>query len=198
LALLGIVVLSARLLRSKSAAAPDAGVERVVLPDPSPFVFPEDAAVAEPDDTHDAGAPALEATVRVQCEPAAEVIIDKRSWGRTPVSAEVGPGAHQLVLKGREHFRRVLAFKLEPGEVKNLSILAKKGTLRLEVTPFALIKLNGEVLGTTSFKEVELYEGVHTVEFELSDSSMTQKIARKLQVTIKPGEQTLVHESLLP
>jgi hypothetical protein len=137
--------------------------------------------------------------VHLKCDPQADVLIDRRGPWRTPVTQELSAGTHQITFfKANEHFRRTMSVTLDPGESRTITLAPKKGTLRIEVVPFATIKLNGETLGATSFKELELYEGTYSVELELADASLQKPVMRRKQITVKPGERTLVHESMLP
>ena len=194
------------------------GAERSALAEedaglPARFVFPpEDAgvvetpgdagpALAEVEDAGPAFARQVEtqaATLAISSVPVAEVFIDRQSWRRTPVTAELMPGPHTVLLvNAKERFKWASSVRLGPGEAKALNVVGRKGTLKIQVTPFAAISLNGEPLGQVSYKEVELYEGSYIVDLELSDSSLPAPRKKRATVTIKGGETTRVDENML-
>jgi serine/threonine-protein kinase len=205
-AVLGLAAAGFLVLRP-APAAPDASPAPVEeAPALTRFTFPaEDAgAPEEPDAAVDVGpgpgtATAALATLRITSEPAADVAIDRQGLGRTPVSAALDAGTHQVLLVNKaERFRRLISVRLAPGETRALQVLARKGVLRFELNPYAAISVNGEALGSASFKEVPLWEGSYLVELELADPSLSAPIRKRLTVQVKGDETTLVQQRLLP
>lgn len=141
------------------------------------------------------------ASLKLSSVPEADVIIDKERWGRTPLSAELSPGTHTVVLENRqERFRSAQTVRLAPGETKNLQVVGKKGTLRIRVTPFAEIRINGEPLsppGQISYKEVDLYEGTYQIDLELTDVSLPAPKTRRARAVVRGGEVTEVDQNML-
>jgi serine/threonine-protein kinase len=193
------------------SAVVDAGTPEVAR-----FVFPEDASVGtdEPEDAGleeaqpvatpspfvDAGEASAGATLRVTSEPVADVLIDKRAVGRTPLNVGVDPGTHVVRLVNKaENFQRSMSVRLEPGDKRTIAVNAKKGTLRLQIQPFARITINGSPLGDgqVSFREVAVWEGTYQLEFSLTDASLPAPRRRKETVTVAPDEVTTVNVNLL-
>jgi serine/threonine-protein kinase len=141
------------------------------------------------------------ASLNLSSVPEADVIIDKERWGKTPLSAELSPGTHTVVLENRrERFRSTQTVRLAPGETKSLQVVGKKGILRIRVTPFAEIRINGEPLsppGQISYKEVELYEGTYQVDLELTDVSLPVPKTRRARAVVRGGEVTEVDQNML-
>jgi hypothetical protein len=213
-AVLGLSAVSYVLLRPTSPAL-DAGAEEAedsgVL---ARFTFPpDDAGAGAAADRPDAGVVpgeqpqstlveaerATPALLRITSEPPAEVTVDRRPVGSTPTTAELTPGVHQVLLVNRvQRFRRLTTVRLAPGESRTLDVVGKQGTLRIEADPFAAITVNGEAMGSATFKELLLWEGPCTVELELADASMERPVRRKVTVQVKAGETALVHERMVP
>jgi formylglycine-generating enzyme required for sulfatase activity len=123
--------------------------------------------------------------------PGANVAVDGRYAGRTPLTLSVSPGEqHELTLNKRGYRTAARKLRLDPAEQRDLGIAlaAETGTVRLQVDPDdALLFVEGRRLGTA--------QGAHA----LPSVPPLLEIRRKgfepeqLWVTPRPGlEQTLV------
>jgi serine/threonine-protein kinase len=209
-AVLLVGVTAAVVMRSSSErGAVDAGVAVVDANEvPEKFVFPDvtpDAgaavALAEPDagpleESVDAGlvaspfvdagvvAPVLKGKLSITCEPESDVYFDKKSVGRTPVDLTAPAGPHTLSFSNQqEHFGKVMQVRIEGGVTKTIAVEGRKGTLHLEVTPAAMVKIDGVGVGMViGAKSLPLYEGSHSLELEVAEGS------KKRQVMVRPGQ----------
>ncbi len=155
-----------------AAAVADAGA-------PTPI----DAGLAAVSPFVDAGvvAPVLKGSLLVTCEPESEVFFDKKSVGRTPVEIQAPAGPHTLVFNSKEeHFGRVMKVTIEPGVKKPVAVEGRKGTLTLEVVPFAKVAIDGVdvgmVYGSNGAKSFPLYEGVHAVELVVAEATKKREV----------------------
>jgi hypothetical protein len=129
--------------------------------------------------------------VTVDSTPETTVYTDKgRLLGRTPLKrATLPPGSVGLKLvnaaKGVEHFARV---RVESGKETKLDVVIPKGTLKLAVTPWAEVYVDGIRLGTTPMPARELYAGRH--ELRLVNPHL--KKDERQTVFIRPNEATKV------
>ncbi len=196
------------------AAAVDAGVTPLV----EDFHFPpEDAgaavALGEPPPTEaeeDAGqAPVVPtpkepdrraAIVNVSASIDAEVLVNGKSWGRVPKELELAPGKHVIVVQNKaEKFRRAVTWTLKPGESRDLVVAAGKGTVTVDVQPFAQIRVDGAAVttGPVSFKELALFEGAHTIECVLEDPALPAPRKKTRSVTVTPGSSQKLSFNML-
>lgn len=193
--------------------AVDAGVPTPVV---TRFAFPEDAGTEAADDEfeEDAGDQVVGeeldgglgelATLRVTAEPASDVTLEPARAtappGRTPVSWEVPEGTYSVRFINRaEGLRRQLPVVLKAGEKRQLNLVARKGTLRISVSPFAMMVLDGQPLAPQqkSFHELELWDGRHDLELTLTDPSLPAPRRKKLRLTIEAGKVNDVKVQML-
>ena len=116
------------------------------------------------------------------------MLIRGTRYGRTPLQLELEPGDHVVTLVNRAAlFRTTAKVRLKPGDRKSLPVNPGQGSLALTITPFALIRVNGEPVAdiAVSFKELALYEGRYTIDLQVPDT----KVKRQLTVTIRSGER---------
>jgi serine/threonine-protein kinase len=180
---------------------------------PAHFQFPEDAGAVAEDEAVDAGqesaSPFVDAGVEVAqavaslhvaSVPVADLFVDKKAYGRTPADVQVDPGAHAVRLVNKaEGFTRALTVTVEAGDRRAVSVVAKKGVLRVNAVPFASMKLNGAPITDrqVSFREVEVWDGTYQLELVLADPSLPAPKIKRVSVTIKGGEVTTVSQNLL-
>ena len=168
------------------------------------FAFPpidagaEDAVVPE---VIDAGQESAHLTVTSVVE--AEVIVDGKQRGRTPLELELSAGAHTIVLKGEGLQKKVIALKLKAGELKTLAIpapvAAKKGRLHVNAPPFCSLSVDGQKQpgAPVAVWNVELTEGKHTISCTLEDPSLPAPRVKKQQVTITRDADANVEFNML-
>ncbi len=194
------------------------------------FVFPtEDAGAEEPEPVDagepeavaavvDAGTPApatlaLPAHVSVTSVVEAEVLVDGRRQGVTPLELELTAGVHAIAVKGPGVEKKV-SWRLKPGESRTLSVSATpaptlpvvtppaevgKGSIRVDVTGFCLIKLDGVAVSSpaTSYATLEVAAGAHQVECVMEDPSLPKPRIKKQRVTVTAEKTVGVQFNML-
>jgi hypothetical protein len=131
--------------------------------------------------------------------PGAEVLVEGRVMGVTPLKLELSAGAHTLVAKG-EGLDKKQQFKLKRGEKKTISLALTKvttppntpdappskadpGTLEIHANPFcSAIKVDGAQRGLGSLITVTVPPGAHSLECVLEDASLPEPKIKKLKV----------------
>ncbi|MGV3623413.1 MAG: protein kinase domain-containing protein [Archangium sp.] len=199
--------------------AVDAGVA-VVTPPPEPEKKPDviDAGVAVVEDVPDAAVevavaePIDAGVVRTNLEIRAvvvsvtsvieaDVLVDGKKYGRTPTELELMPGKHRIaVINKAQGVERIVNWVLKPGERKTLNVApAAKGVLRVEVTGFCALSVDGRPFGNPSslFEVKDLSEGSHAVVCTLEDPSLLKPRVKKQTVKITGGQQTELRFNML-
>ncbi|MBS1151361.1 MAG: Serine/threonine protein kinase PrkC, regulator of stationary phase [Myxococcaceae bacterium] len=163
-------------------------VEPPVVVEPVLPVEPPIAEVIpEPVDAP-APSPVKAAVLRVTAVPAMEVVVDKKSWGVTPVDVEVAPGKHTVVLQNKDlGLSQTTQPRLAGGEVRELRFVAAKGQLVVHVEPFGNVAIGGRVIKkASSLVQAELWQGRHSVT--VSNDELKKAITRTIEV--KGGQST--------
>ena len=65
---------------------------------------------------------------------------------------------------------------LQPGRELDLTLVPRKGQLRVVVRPSATVSVDGERLGATPLPTISLYEGPHSLELENSKLGVRRKV----------------------
>ena len=130
------------------------------------------------------------ATLTVDCSPPAELFVDGRDLGATPVAdVALAAGQHTMKVASAElGFSRSLTLRLSPGEAHREALHFGKGKLILFVKPWANVTVAGRSLGQTPLPPQTFYEGSYAVRFE--NPALHRVVERR--VTIQPGQPTLV------
>jgi serine/threonine-protein kinase len=141
-----------------------------------------------------AGATSSEALLRVQVEGPANYVVD----GRTQHPAGDGalhlvPGHHRITVSSPAlAFPRTIEVDLRSRESATRAIARGRGLLRVAVTPWAEVTVDGRVLGVTPLAPVDLAEGTHQVALKNGDLG----VVSKRRVTISPNRETLLKSDL--
>jgi serine/threonine-protein kinase len=138
--------------------------------------------------------PPKEATLRVQTDGTPSFVVDGRPMRAAPDGAlHLRPGKHTVQVNAPGlAFGRTLALELSPGEAALRAVHGGKGWLRVAVTPWAEVIVDGRTLGVTPLQPVELAEGPHLVTLKNADLGVTTK--RRLLVT--PNREALLKVDL--
>jgi serine/threonine-protein kinase len=137
-----------------------------------------------------AAAGSAEALLRVQAEGQATFVVD----GRTQHAASDGtlrlaPGHHRVVVSSPLYaYPRTLEVDLRPRESATRVVARGRGTLRVAVTPWAEVTVDGKVLGVTPLQPVDLGEGAHQVSLKNGELG----IVAKRRVIVSPGKEALL------
>ncbi|MBN2496783.1 MAG: protein kinase [Deltaproteobacteria bacterium] len=101
------------------------------------------------------------AVLHLESTPAADVYIDGKKVGRSPISdLEIEPGTHRVRLVDKAlHVSHRLTVRARAGERTEKKIELGQGTLKVRARPWAHVYLGTEKLGTTPFPPMKLYEG---------------------------------------
>ena len=130
--------------------------------------------------------------------PWAEVYHRGKKLGTTPLAnIRLPEGRHKLVLKNpalkveKEVTVRILAGQLTKEHVDMTR--GTTGRLRITVTPWAHVYIDGQPAGTTPLRPLELAPGTHEVRLE----NDTLNVKRSFTVMIKPNETVSREVNLL-
>jgi eukaryotic-like serine/threonine-protein kinase len=127
-------------------------------------------------------------------EPTAEVSIDGRVMGNTPLrklSLPAGP----VVVKIHSNklgVSKTIKLAIVKGETLQRNVVFGKGQLVFDVRPWADVYMGGKKLGTTPMPPVSLYEGTYAIKLVNSELG----IERVVQATVRAGKTKKVIEKM--
>jgi hypothetical protein len=148
-------------------------------------------------------------TLSVVSSPWAEVFVDGKKVGNTPVLNKSLPvGKHQVVLVNDElgieksfgttivknTDTKIVTNLSDEGDVDSVALTEKgkkKGKITVTSNPWTSVEIDGESVGNTPLIEVKVAPGVHKVRLVNGELEIDVKIT----VTVKAGETTKVVES---
>jgi serine/threonine-protein kinase len=135
-----------------------------------------------------------EATLRIQTDGVPSFTVDGKPLKPASDGAlHLAPGRHNVTVSATGlAFARTLAVELKPGEAALRAVHGGKGYLRVAVSPWAEVMVDGRVLGTTPLQPAELSEGVHTVTLKNGELGVTTK--RRILIT--PNKEALLKVDL--
>ncbi|HLA62842.1 MAG TPA: PEGA domain-containing protein, partial [Rhodothermales bacterium] len=113
-------------------------------------------------------APPAAGALSVAVQPWAEVVVDGRSIGTTPLNGPISlpAGTHRVVLRNGAFPEYAETVTVAPGETARLavSLWSTVGRVTLTVSPWARVEVDGRAVGTTPLREpLVLAPGTHTV-----------------------------------
>jgi serine/threonine-protein kinase len=135
-----------------------------------------------------------EATLRVQTDGAASFTVDGRPQRTASDGAlHLRPGRHSITVASPTLASpRTLTVDLKPNEAALRAVHGGRGQLRVAVTPWAEVIVDGKVLGTTPLEAVDLAEGPHAITLKNGDLG----VVSKRRVVVAPGKETLLKVDL--
>lgn len=127
-------------------------------------VFPEDAQIrADLDLALGQGASLAFGSLRVVCQPKAEVLLDGSLVGLTPLSLpQVARGAHRIEVRAHGG-SQAQALEIRGGGTTDISFRLLGGFLAVNAQPWAQIALDGQPVGQTPLTLDNLVLGAHQV-----------------------------------
>jgi hypothetical protein len=146
--------------------------------------------VAAPDsDLVPAGASSNEALLRVQLDGPATFVVDGRTEHvGTDGLLHLTPGHHRVLVSAPTlAFPRSLEVDLRARESATRVVPRGHGVLRIAVTPWAEVTIDGKLVGTTPLQPLELLEGAHSVALKNGDLG----IVAKRRLVVSPNKETL-------
>ena len=128
--------------------------------------------------------------LRVQVEGQATFVVDGRSQrAGSDGELHLSPGHHRVTVSSPMlAFPRTLEVDLRPREAATRAIVRGRGTLRVAVSPWAEVTVDGRVLGVTPLSPVDLAEGAHQVALKNGELG----IVAKRRVIVTPDKETLL------
>jgi hypothetical protein len=127
--------------------------------------------------------------------PGAQVFVDGKPVGTTPVRVELNPGNHAVEFKLKDA-TRTQTIAIENGRETAVTVEwnpKRVGGLQVVSTPAgAVVRVDGRERGKTPLTLNDLAVGTHTVRIESSEGSITRK------VTVANGRTEVVTESIYP
>ena len=140
--------------------------------------------------------PAGPAVLRIETEPAgATVLIDGADAGRSPVALpSVRPGVHMVRVSSEGYAPAALTLEIKHGEAPPpLRFVMEPLTAKLRVhsePPDALVRLDGQPIGTTPLESSSLAPGHHEIRLERRGyAPAAQKIEARAGDTVEVGLQ---------
>jgi len=129
--------------------------------------------------------------VRVSCIPAVTIYWRGRRVGLSPLSMQLPPGRHPLVLRNRElGLETTRDVVVARGRRTAVSLQLGKGKLDIRVRPWAEVVIDGARRGTTPLPPIELWEGRYNIR--LLNPKLQQE--HRARVVIRAGQtERLVH-----
>ncbi len=133
---------------------------------------------------------ANDAILRVQVDGQPTFVVDGRTERAGIDGAlHLSPGHHRVIVSATTlAFPRTLEVDLRPRELQTRAVARGHGHLRVAVTPWAEVTIDGKVVGTTPLAPIELGEGAHAIALKNGDLGVVAK--RKL--VISPDKETLL------
>jgi serine/threonine protein kinase len=131
-----------------------------------------------------------EAILRVQVEGSATYVVDGRTERAGADGALHLPSGHHRVTVSSTllAYPRTLEVDLRPRESATRAIARGRGTLRVAVSPWAEVTVDGRVLGVTPLAPVDLGEGAHQIALKNGDLG----VVAKRRVIVSPNKETLL------
>ena len=184
--------------RATGQAAPATAVEpmvpvaepaRTVAPPPPAPPLGTSAGAVEPE-LVPAGAPSSQAILRVQVEGPATFVVD----GRTERAAVDGtlhlqPGHHRVTVSSPSlAYPRTVEVDLRARESATRAIPRGRGQLRVAVTPWAEVTVDGRAMGVTPLAPIDLAEGAHQIALKNGELG----IVAKRHLVVSPNKETLL------
>ncbi|HYV47664.1 MAG TPA: PEGA domain-containing protein, partial [Myxococcaceae bacterium] len=142
--------------------------------------------------------PGGRAALEVTSTPRATATLDGHAVGATPLRlTDLAPGPHvlkvEMVGPDGTHGSREETMELRAGELARRDVRFGRGHLKLSVTPWAQVAVDGQRVGDSPFPQgLSLWEGPHQVTLH----NPTLKVVRELSVMIRPDADEQVTVSL--
>ena len=136
-----------------------------------------------------------EAILRLKTDgPATSYSVDGKKYKPSSDGAlHISPGRHRITVAASSLAEpRSFDVNLEPGAIESRTVHSGQGHLRLAITPWAEVSVDGKSLGVTPLKPVDLSEGTHTVTLKNDDLNVTSK----QHVVVRPDRETLLKINL--
>jgi hypothetical protein len=164
-------------------------VEAVAPPPPPPAREPE----PEPPPQKGGRAGPAFGVLELDSRPAAQVMYQRRSLGKTPARLRLPVGRVELTLVNAElALTRKVEVEVPSRGVGSKEITFEKGKLAADVKPWADVYVGARKLGTTPLAPRELYEGTYVVKLVNSELGAIKEV----KVTVAPGATTVLREEL--
>jgi serine/threonine protein kinase len=147
-------------------------------------------SAAPADELVPAGAASSEAMLRVQVEGLANFVVD----GRTQHAGADGalhllPGHHRIIVSSPSlAFQRTVEVDLRARESATRVVPRGRGLLRVAVTPWAEVNVDGRALGVTPLAPLEIAEGTHQVALKNGELG----VVAKRRIVVAPNKETLL------
>ena len=201
-AVLAVASLAGTWLLLRPAETP----ESEIVPEPRGTVVVAHAAVGPTGETLDGGAESATTThsesatpsegstglVEVASAVPMEVTVGTRVLGRTPGPFELEVGPQVLKLQNRDlGLAKRVSVVVDGGKTQLVRVPIGRGSLDVRVSPWAVVKIDGRMAGTTPLPPQDVLEGRHVLELSNPRLGRSKKIA----VSVAPGERKVIRET---
>ncbi|MBI2896668.1 MAG: serine/threonine protein kinase [Deltaproteobacteria bacterium] len=103
----------------------------------------------------------------LRTEPPTKVVLDSRTLGQSPISTRVSPGSHVLRLTdSANQINYTTSIRVADGQPFSTTIAIPRGTLKVNVLPWANVTVNGRPLGQTPIPPRPVFAGRYSVRIE--------------------------------
>ncbi len=141
--------------------------------------------------------PEKKAKLFLDCKPWANVYVDGKSVGQTPITnLPIPPGSHTIkVVNPDLNQSEVVSIQAKPGQTirKKFSFSSATGKLLVRAKPWAEVYVDGKKIGTTPLPPKALSAGTHTIR--LYNSTLDQEQTKTVQ--IKAGKTVRINVNFL-
>jgi len=106
-------------------------------------------------------------SVTLRSEPPTKIYIDNRLLGDSPASTRVPPGTHSVrCVSSAQEINFSTSVRVPDGAAFASTITIPRGTLRINVLPWANVTVNGRSLGQTPIAPRQVFAGRYNVRIE--------------------------------
>ena len=125
--------------------------------------------------------------VSIITRPGAKVSVNEEALGTANASGVAGPfslGEGRQIVRvahPKTGFERIRAISVRAGQIHEVEIQARHGVLRLQVQPWAKVRIDGREVGITPLQDLNLVEGSHQVELVNPDIQRRQDMLVRIE-----------------
>lgn len=133
--------------------------------------------------------------LRITSTPSgADAYIDDANVGKTPVEVEVAPGTHRIRVTRKNYIPQEETLSVTKDTQLHFDLKPSWGLLTVDSSPSgAEVIVDGNVVGTTPLKELNLSVGTHRLVLRKEGYGES-----RVEITIRPGELTTLKRALEP
>ena len=155
---------------------------------PAPLPAPTAAATSGPTRIPgtDARSNFLTTGLELVSDPPVDVALDKKPFGRTPITIPAPPGRHVLTLSDASRgINQSRVVTVKPDGVTSLHLTVGRGTLSVRAPQGARVIVDGRVVGSSPVDDLHLFEGTHHLKVTLGDANWQQSFVLRSEQNLR-------------